>query len=96
MKETPKLPDRYQLIDEIGEGATCTVYRAHDLQLHRDVAIKVVRRNLAIHARFRARFSREVALGAEVIHPRIIPVLDTGRLENGCPFVSRSRARYGS
>lgn len=96
MTETPKLPDRYTLIDQIGEGATCTVYRAHDLQLNRDVAIKVVRRNLAIHARFRARFSREVALGAEVIHPRIIPVLDSGRLENGCPFVSLAHADSGS
>jgi len=96
MAESPTLPERYHLVDQIGDGATCSVYRATDALLGREVAIKVVRRNLAIHARFRARFAREVALSAEVVHPRVIPVLDTGRLEDGRPFVSLAHADLGS
>lgn len=96
MDQQPILPERYTLIDEIGEGATCVVYKAVDKKLERNVAIKVVRRNLAIHARFRARFGREVALSAEVVHPRVIPVFDTGRLDNGCPYVSLAHADQGS
>ena len=89
MGPTPQLPERYELIGELGEGATCSVYQAQDTLLGRMVAFKIVRRNLAMHARFRARFAREVALSAEVVHPRVIPVLDTGRLDDGRPFVSR-------
>lgn len=96
MGPMPKLPERYELIGEIGEGATCSVFQANDTLLKRDVAFKVVRRNLALHARFRARFAREVALSAEVVHPRVIPVLDTGRLADGCPFVSLAFADQGS
>jgi serine/threonine protein kinase/tetratricopeptide (TPR) repeat protein len=96
MVDLPKTPARYTLIDEIGEGATCTVYRAQDALLGREVAIKVARRNLAIHARFRTRFAREVTLSAEVVHPRVIPVLDTGVLECGRPFVSLAHADQGS
>ena len=96
MSDTPILPDRYQLIDKIGEGGTCSVYRVQDTHLQRDVAIKIVRRNLAIHARFRARFAREVTLSAKVVHPRVIPVLDTGRLDDGRPFVSLAFADQGS
>lgn len=96
MSDTPILPERYKLIDKIGEGGTCSVYRVQDTHLKRDVAIKIVRRNLAIHARFRARFAREVTLSAKVVHPRVIPVLDTGRLEDGRPFVSLAFADQGS
>ena len=96
MAELPTLPQRYTLIKTIGEGATCTVFHAQDALLGRAVAIKVVRRNLAIHARFRARFAREVTLSAEVVHPRVIPVLDTGRLACGLPYVSLAHADQGS
>ena len=80
---SPVLPERYRLLEELGEGATCTVYKAEDAVLGHPVAIKVVRATLAIHARFRARFDREVALSAQVVHPRVIPVYDAGRLEDG-------------
>lgn len=96
MGPTPQLPERYELIGELGEGATCSVYQAQDTLLGRMVAFKIVRRNLAMHARFRARFAREVALSAEVVHPRVIPVLDTGRLDDGRPFVSLAFADQGS
>lgn len=93
---TPELPERYRLIEDLGEGATCTVYKAQDTVLDQPIAIKIVRPNLAIHARFRARFDREVALSAQVIHPHVIPVFDTGRLKDGRPFVTLACADSGS
>jgi tetratricopeptide (TPR) repeat protein len=93
---SPVLPARYRLLEELGEGATCTVYKAEDSVLGHPVAIKVVRPNLAIHARFRARFDREVALSAQVVHPRVIPVFDAGRLDDGRPFVTLACADAGS
>lgn len=92
----PVLPDRYQPLAVLGEGATGTVYRADDRVLGVDVAVKVVRPNLAMHARFRARFAREVALSAQVVHPRLVPVHDTGRLPDGRPFVALAYADAGS
>jgi eukaryotic-like serine/threonine-protein kinase len=90
------LPERYRLLEQLGEGATCHVYKAQDALLGHPVAIKVVRPNLAIHARFRARFDREVALSAQVVHPRVIPVFDVGRLDDGRPFVTLACADSGS
>ena len=80
----------------MGEGATGTVWRAHDRELDRDVAFKIVRRNLAIHARFRARFAREVAISASISHPHVVPVHDHGRLPDGRPFVALAYANQGS
>ena len=74
MSDTPILPDRYQLIDKIGEGGTCSVYRVQDTHLQRDVAIKIVRRNLANSCTVpRALRPRGHALcegGASASHPR--------------------------
>jgi len=92
----PVLPDRYRPLAVLGEGATGTVYRADDRVLGVDVAVKVVRPNLAMHARFRARFAREVALSSQVVHPRLVPVHDTGRLPDGRPFVALAYADGGS
>jgi len=92
----PELPDRYRPLALLGEGATGSVYRAADLVLGVDVALKVVRPNLSVHARFRARFAREVALSSQVVHPRLVPVHDTGRLPDGRPFVALAYADGGS
>ncbi|MCB9780378.1 MAG: protein kinase [Alphaproteobacteria bacterium] len=92
----PELPERYRPLALLGEGATGSVYRADDRVLGVDVALKVVRPNLAMHARFRARFAREVALSAQVVHPRLVPVHDTGRLPDGRPFVALAYADAGS
>lgn len=95
MDALPPLPPRYRGRALLGEGATGIVWLADDLLLEHAVAVKVVRPNLAIHRRFRARFSREVALSASVVHPRIVPVYDHGRLEDGRPFVTLAYARFG-
>ncbi len=92
----PTFPDRYRPTRLLGEGATGVVYHAEDLLLETEVAVKVIKSNLAIHRRFRARFAREVAISARIVHPHVIPVHDTGVLASGEPFVALGYAPGGS
>ncbi len=80
----------------LGEGATGIVYHAEDRVLDSEVAIKVVKPNLALHRRFRARFAREVAISARIVHPHVIPVVDTGILASGEPWVALGYAVGGN
>jgi len=92
----PTLPSRYCDPSLIGEGATGVVWQARDTLADEPVAIKIVRRHLAILDRFRARFAREVALSARLVHDNIVPVRDFGRLDDGAPFVVMDLASEGS
>lgn len=92
----PVLPDRYVCTRQLGEGATGIVYHAEDRLLETEVAVKVVKQNLALHRRFRARFAREVALSARFSHPHVIPVHDAGVLATGQPYVALGYAAGGS
>jgi len=92
----PPLPKRYRPVRLIGDGATGHVYLARDLELGTDVAVKVVRKNLALHRRFRARFTREVALSAQIAHRNLVPVHDFGVLEDGRPFAALAYANHGN
>ncbi len=96
MAEPPPLPERYAAVEALGEGATGEVWRVRDAWLGVDVALKIVFPHLARHARFRARFAREVALSASVVHPRIVPVYDRGALADGRPYVALAYAGGGS
>ena len=71
------LADRYTLDREIGRGGMAFVYRAHDLQHDRDVAIKVLRPELAA-ALGTERFLREIHIAARLQHPHILPLYDSG------------------
>lgn len=99
MAELPsllRLPDRFEGRELLGEGGAGVVVLALD-RLHDElVAIKVVHANLAVHARFRARFAREVTLSSQVVHPHVVPVRDIGRLADGRPFVVLAYADRGS
>ena len=92
----PTLPERYRPTRLLGEGATGVVYHAEDKLLGTEVAVKVVKTNLALHRRFRARFAREVAISARIVHPHVVPVYDTGALATGEPFVALGFAPGGS
>jgi serine/threonine-protein kinase len=95
-RELPALPDRYEPTRLLGEGSTGDVWHARDKATDEEVAVKVVRANLAMHAKFRARFAREVALSAQFVHPRVIPTYDEGRLADGRPYVALAFADAGS
>ena len=71
------LADRYRLERELGQGGMATVYLAEDLKLHRKVAVKVLRPELAATLG-PERFSREIEVAARLQHPHILGVLDAG------------------
>ena len=73
------LADRYRIEREIGAGGMAVVYLAHDLQRDRDVALKVLRSEVGI-ASGAERFDREIRLAARLVHPNILPLLDSGRV----------------
>ncbi len=73
-----KINDRYEIIKSIGEGGMANVYLAHDLILDRDVAIKVLRGDLAGDEKFVRRFQREALAASSLSHPNIVEMYDVG------------------
>ena len=71
------LEGRYALVRELGRGGMATVYLALDLKLHRRVAIKVLRPELAASLG-NERFLREIQIAARLSHPHILPLHDSG------------------
>ena len=71
------LADRYAIDRELGAGGMATVYLAHDLKHDRQVALKVLRQELAA-ALGAERFHREIQIAAKLQHPNILPLLDSG------------------
>ncbi|NJD11109.1 MAG: hypothetical protein FIB01_11980 [Gemmatimonadetes bacterium] len=71
------LADRYRIERELGTGGMATVYLAHDLRHDRDVALKVLRSDLAATLGAE-RFQREIQIAARLQHPNILPLLDSG------------------
>ncbi|WP_025738224.1 Stk1 family PASTA domain-containing Ser/Thr kinase [Mycobacterium genavense] len=79
---TPQhLSDRYELGDILGFGGMSEVHLARDVRLHRDVAVKVLRADLARDPSFYLRFRREAQNAAALNHPAIVAVYDTGEAE---------------
>ena len=74
------LSDRYTIERELGSGGMATVYLAEDLKHHRRVAIKVLRPELAA-AIGSERFIREIEITANLSHPHMLPLLDSGTAE---------------
>ncbi len=70
--------DRYELGELIGYGGMAEVHRGRDIRLNRDVAIKMLRADLARDPSFLIRFRREAHSAAGLNHPSIVSVYDTG------------------
>ena len=78
---TPRLlSDRYELGDTLGYGGMSEVHRGLDTRLGRDVAVKVLRADLARDPQFQLRFRREAQNAAALNHPAIVAVYDTGEV----------------
>lgn len=71
------LADRYRVEREIGAGGMATVYLAHDLKHDRKVAVKVLRPELAA-VLGADRFVQEIRTTANLQHPNILPLFDSG------------------
>ncbi|MBK9548661.1 MAG: serine/threonine protein kinase [Gemmatimonadetes bacterium] len=93
---TTALAERYQIVRELGAGGMATVYLARDLKHDRDVAIKVLRPELAavIGAE---RFLKEVKTTASLQHPHILGLIDSGENDGflwyAMPFVDGESLR---
>ncbi len=70
---------KYEMVSVVGGGGMGTVYRARQVGVHRDVAVKVLNIELSDTDQFVTRFQREAENLAALEHPHIIPVIDFGR-----------------
>ena len=76
-----KINGRYEIIKSIGEGGMANVYLAWDVILNRQVAVKVLRGDLAGDDKFIRRFQREAKSVSDLSHPNIVEVYDVGEEE---------------
>lgn len=77
-----KISDRYQIIKSVGEGGMANVYLAYDTILDRNVAVKILRGDLANDEKFVRRFQREALAASSLSNPNIVEVYDVGE-DNG-------------
>src|SRR3954451_4110164 len=80
------LNGRYRLDAQIGAGGMSTVYRAFDQTLERQVAIKLMHREIASDSDQLERFRREARAVAQLSHPHIVGVIDAGE-DEGRPYI---------
>jgi serine/threonine-protein kinase len=78
MNEGDLLNQRYQLLEKLGTGGMAEVFRARDLMLERQVAIKVLRADYSSDKEFQERFRQEARAAANLSHPNIVTVHDFG------------------
>jgi serine/threonine protein kinase len=81
------LGNRYRLGDVIGRGGMAEVLHGTDVRLGRDVAVKVLREDLARDPSFQARFRREAQSAASLDAPSVVAVYDTGEDGRGVPWI---------
>ena len=80
---------RYHILEQLGEGGMATVYKAHDPNLNRDVAVKIIRSEIfgpAALDHLLVRFKREAQSLARLTHPNIVTILDYGEFQ-GEPYL---------
>ena len=93
MADPRQISDRYELGETLGFGGMSEVHLARDLLLHRDVAIKVLRADLARDPTFYLRFRREAQNAAALNHPTIV---QSRCVPMPCWIISWLASRLGS
>ncbi|MEW8268279.1 MAG: protein kinase [Candidatus Thiodiazotropha sp.] len=90
MENQQPMPDtigRFNLIEEIGEGAMSIVYKAFDPEINRTLAIKLLRGEVATDPEYRYRFLQEAKAAGKLTHPNIVTIFDVGEVEQG-PYIA--------
>jgi tRNA A-37 threonylcarbamoyl transferase component Bud32 len=77
---------RYALDEEIGGGGMGVVYRAHDPDLNRSLAVKILKKEHAGKPELERRFLEEAQVTGQLQHPGVPPIHELGRLDDGRPF----------
>src|SRR5688500_15169413 len=84
----PKLLDgRYEVVSVLGGGGTAVVYLARHATLGREVAIKVIRKDVFDNEQELVRYLREARIIAALNHPNIVTLFDVGRLPDSRPYM---------
>src|SRR5579859_7539728 len=81
------LANRYEILALLGQGGMGAVYKAHDKELERTVALKLIRADLASNPEILRRFKQELILARQVTHENVIRIFDLGQSE-GIKFIS--------
>ncbi len=81
------LADRYGILALLGQGGMGAVYKAHDTELERLVALKLIRPDLASNPEILRRFKQELILAREVTHRNVIRIFDLGQAK-GFKFIT--------
>jgi len=81
------LADRYEVLEEIGSGATAITYRGHDHRLNRNVAIKILREDHALDTSYVQRFEREARAAASISQGNVVDVYDFGEQDDSLYIV---------
>jgi tRNA A-37 threonylcarbamoyl transferase component Bud32 len=82
-----RVPDRYKLIEEVGQGGMAVVYRAQDETLKREVAIKILHQHLAGEPDSKARLEREAQAVAKLRHENILEIFDYSGSESASSYI---------
>lgn len=82
------LVGKYRVVREIGRGGMAAVYEAEQLSLGKKVAVKILAAELSASSIVIERFFREARAAASVKSPHIVDVYDSGRLDDGRPFIT--------
>jgi serine/threonine-protein kinase len=82
-----RLVGRYQLEEQIGEGAMAEVWRAHDPSIDRTLAIKLLKEEYRLDADYAGRFLREAKAAGALAHPSIVTIYDVGEAD-GYPYIA--------
>jgi serine/threonine-protein kinase len=78
--------DRYEVKEELGEGAMANVYHAFDPRIPRHVAIKILKQELCLDADYRRRFLSDANAAGPLTHPNIVTIYDVGEVD-GRPYI---------
>lgn len=81
-----RINDRYQILETIGGGGMANVYKAHDVILNRNVAVKVLRPQFSDDDEFIRRFRREAQAATSLSHPNVVTIYDVGE-ENDLYYI---------
>src|SRR5262245_46705973 len=83
----PVAPPGYELLEEVGSGGMGVVYRAREVALDRDVAVKILQERFPVDSPSARRFLDEARITGQLQHPAIPPVHHIGTLPGGRPFL---------
>ena len=94
--DVPVIGSRYAFLGLLGRGGMGEVWRVHDRDLNRIVALKAIRPELLDHGNARARFVEEAQCTSQLQHPGTVPVHDIGKLTDGRLYFTMREVRGDS